>query len=121
MDTAPGLFSLIKNPKKLWNQDIVLEPGRSKNKNKVPQVDRCIQELEEEIKKLSPEKEIITEDMLINATKAINDKIRSENFLANKILFHKKQDQSEIQIPDKEFALKIIKLAQNLRQKLKSN
>ena len=36
VDTAPGLSFLIKNPKKLLNQDIILEPGRSKNKNKVP-------------------------------------------------------------------------------------
>ena len=40
--------------------------------------------MEKEIRKLSPEEEIITEDMLIKATKAVNDKIRSENFSANK-------------------------------------
>ena len=70
-----------------------MEPGRSKNKNKVPQVDRRIQELEEEIRKLSPEEEIIMEDMLIKATKAVNDKIKSGNFSANEILFRRKQDQ----------------------------
>ena len=36
VDTAPGLSFLIKNPRELLNQDIILEPGRSKNKNKVP-------------------------------------------------------------------------------------
>ena len=107
VDTAPGLSSLIKNPNKLLNQDIILEPGRSKNKNKVPQVNRNIQELEEEIKKLSPEEEIIAEDTLIKATKAVNDKIRSGNFSANEILFRRKQNQSEIKISDKEFASKI--------------
>ena len=101
------MSSLIKNPNKLLNQDIILELGRSKNKNKVPQVDRHIQELEEEIKKLSPEEEIIAEDMLIKATKAVNDKIRSGNFSANEILFRRKQDQSEITISDEDFASKI--------------
>ena len=50
-------------------------------------MDRRIQEWEEEIRKLSPEEEIIMEDTLIKATKAVNDKIRSKNFLANEILF----------------------------------
>ena len=45
--------------------------------------------------------------MLIKATKAINDKIRSGNFLANEILFRRKQDESEITISDKEIASKI--------------
>ena len=68
VDTAPGLSSLIKNPRKLLNHDIILEPGRSKNKNKVPQVDRRIQEIEVELRKLSPEEEMITEDVLTKAT-----------------------------------------------------
>ena len=46
--------------------------------------------MEKEIRKLSPEEEIITEDMLIKATKAVNDKIRSGNFSANAILFLQK-------------------------------
>ena len=36
VDTARGLSSLIKNPKKLLNQDIIVEFGRSKNMNRVP-------------------------------------------------------------------------------------
>ena len=101
------MSSLIKNPNKLLNQDIILEPGRSKNKNKVPQVDRRIQELEEEIRKLSPKEETIAEETLMKAIKAVNDKIRSGNFSANEILFRRKQDQSEITISDKEFVSKI--------------
>ena len=36
VDTAPGLASLIKNPRTLSKHDIVLNPGRTKNKNKIP-------------------------------------------------------------------------------------
>ena len=46
------------------------------------------------------------EDMFIKATRMGNDKIRSGNFSANEILSPGKQDQSEIQIPDKEFKSK---------------
>ena len=87
------MSSLIKNPKRIQNHNITLEPGRSKNKNKVPQVDRRIQELEDELRKLSAEKEAITEETLARATKAVNDKIRANNFSANEVLFCRKQDQ----------------------------
>ena len=108
VDTAPGLSSLIKNPKKLLQQDIVLEAGRTKNKNKVAQVDRRIQELEAEIRKMSPELDLITEDTLAKATKVVNDKIRASNFSANEILFRRKHDdQQEIDIKDEEFATNI--------------
>ena len=63
--------------------------------------------MEIEIKKLSPEEEIFAENTLIKAAKAFNDKIRSENFSANEILFRRKQDQSEITILDKEFVSEI--------------
>ena len=90
------------------NQDIVLEPGRTKNKNKVSQVDRRIQELETEIKRLSAESDAITEDTLAKATKSINNKIRTNNFSASEILFRRKQDdQEEINIKDEQFAKNI--------------
>ena len=85
--TVPSLSSLIKNQKRIQNHNIILEYGRSKNKNKVPQVDRRIQELEDELRKLSTEEEVITEETLARATKADNDKIRAKNFSANEVLF----------------------------------
>ena len=88
--TAPCLSSLIKNPKRIQNHNITLETGRSKNKNKVPQVDRRIQKLEDELRKLSAEEEVIMEETLARATKAVNDKIRANNFSANETLFCRK-------------------------------
>ena len=71
------------------------------------QVDRRIQELEDELRKLSAEEEAITEETLARATKAVNDKIRANNFSANEVLFCRKQDQQEINITDKQFVSKI--------------
>ena len=89
----------------LSKQDIILNPGRTKNKNKIPQVDRQIQELENELRKLSPDGDIITEDLLAQAAKLVNDKIRTKDFSANEILFRRKSDtQQKIYIADKEFA-----------------
>ena len=96
--TAPGLSSLIKNPKMIQNHNITLETGRFKNKNKVLQVDRRIQEREDELRKLSAEEEVITEETLAKATKATS---------ANEVLFCRKQDQQEINITDEQFASKI--------------
>ena len=108
VDAAPGLVSLIKKPERLLNQGIILHPGRVKNKNKVAQVDRRIQELESELRKMSPEGEAITDNILIAATKTLNDKIRNNNFSANEILFRRKHDsQQEIDIKDEFFAKKI--------------
>ena len=107
VDTAPGLTSIIKNRTALLNHDIVLQPGRTKNKNKIPQVDRRIQELEVELRKLSPECEPRTEDLLVCATKLVNDTsmIRTNNFSANEILFRRRNtNQQEIDIKDKDFA-----------------
>ena len=105
VDAAPGLSSLIKKPEKLLKKGIILQPGRTKNKNKVAQVDRRIQELEIELRKMSPECETITENILLEATKALNDKIRSNNFSANEILFRRRfENQVEINVKDEVFA-----------------
>ena len=51
---------------------------------------------------------MITEDTLTKATKAVNDKIRSNNYSANEILFRRKhENQQEINIKDEEFASQI--------------
>ena len=70
-------------------------------------MDRRIKELEDELRKLSAEEEAITEETLATATKAVNNKIRANNFSAKEVLFRRKHDQQEIDITDEQFASKI--------------
>ena len=92
VDTAPGLKKIINNPGNLRKYDITLDPGRPKNKNSLSIVDKRIRELEDELRKLSPEGNPVSENTLILATKFLNEKVRQHGFSANELLFRRKQE-----------------------------
>ena len=95
VDTALGLHKLFRNPKKLQKYNIVLDPGRPKNKNSNSIVDKRIRELEEELKKLSPDGDALDENVLVLATKFLNEKIRQHGFSSHELMFRRKQDSNQ--------------------------
>ena len=108
VDTAPGLQKLIRNPKTLDKYDIILDPGRPKNKNSNAIVDKRIRELEDELRKLSPEGRAVDENVLLLATKFLNERIRQHGFSANELLFRRKQETNqELDIKDSELKAKV--------------
>ena len=80
---------------------IKLELGNAKNKNAVAIVDRKIQELEMEIKKLSTAYSSISVKLLARATEIVNKKIRSQGLSSKEIIFCRDQSSHEnLQILD---------------------
>ena len=108
VDTAPGLQKLYRNSKNLEKFDIILDLGRQKNKNSNTVVDKRIRELEDELRKLSPEGSAVQEDTLLLATKFLNERIRQHGFSANELLFRRKQESNqELDLKDSELKLKV--------------
>ena len=109
VDTAPGLRKIINNPENLKKYDITLDPGRPKNKNSLSVVDKRIRELEDELRKLSPEGDPVNENTLLLATKFLNEKVRQHGFSANELLFRRKQEtHEELNITDKTLKNKVL-------------
>ena len=108
VDTAPGLRKIINNPGNLKKYDIALDPGRPKNKNSLSIVDKRIRELEDELRKLSPEGDPASENTLILATKFLNEKVQQHGFSANELLFRRKQEtHEELNLTDKSLKEKV--------------
>ena len=109
VDTAPGLRKLIRNPQNLSKYDIILDPGRVKNKNSLAIVDKRIRELEDEIRKLVP----IDENTLVLATKFLNERVRQHGFSANELLFRRKQEtHQELNLKDSDLKEKVFESRQ---------
>ena len=71
--------------------EISLEIGQEKNVNKNSVAERGIQELEEELKKISPNSSTINDMELMKATHALNSKICHTHRSARELLL--KRDQ----------------------------
>ena len=85
VDTAPG-FQALKKDKFLLSIGIELDFGRIKNKNKNPSIDKAIQDLEKEIKRLSPEAGPISAGLLAVAACNTNSRVRKCGLSAKEIL-----------------------------------
>ena len=110
VDTAPGLKKIINHPGTLSKYDIVLEPGRPKNKNSLGIVDKRIRELEDELRKILPDGDPVDENSLLLATKFLNERIRQHGFSANELLFRRKQETlEELNIEDKRLKEQVFK------------
>ena len=79
------------NDKDLKELNITIELSDPNNKNGVAIVDKAIQELEKEIKSLSPEGNPISVSDLTRATLALNSRIRNRNLSSHEILFSREQ------------------------------
>ena len=100
VDQAPGFKSLMKDSPALKDLNISLELGCAKNKNALSLVDKKIQELETEIKKISGNEKIST-TVLAKATTFVNEKIRQQGLSAKEILFSRDQfSQANLRLND---------------------
>ena len=73
---AHSSFEALKDDKTLKECNIELELGDEKNKNKKGVAEKAIQELHEEIVKISDENSKLTEIELSKATDSLNSRIR---------------------------------------------
>ena len=81
---------------------ITIELSDPNNKNGVATVDKAIQELEKEIKLLSPEGTPISISVLASATLNLNSRIRKRNLSSHEILFSREQYTGDnIKLDDK--------------------
>lgn len=97
VDSAPG-FQVLENNELLQKCRLSVEGGRRKNKNKNPVAERAVQEVEDELLKLDPRGNAVSQSMLSIATSNLNAKIRSRGLSAREMLYQRDQF-SNIQIP----------------------
>ena len=90
VDSAPG-FLALQNDKVLQSLGIRLDFGRVKNKNHNPTVDKAVQELEQEIRRLAPSGGCMTPGLLAVATLHANNRVRNNGLSSKEVLL--KRDQ----------------------------
>ena len=87
-DRAPAFSSLVKKPSSdLQENGIIIELGQEGNKNSNAIVDKVIQELESEIKKIASEEEQLSEARLGYVITILNSRVRSEGLSSSEIHF----------------------------------
>ena len=102
IDPGPGLASLVNDPG-LKSHGISLILGNVKNKNKNPVAERAVEEIENEILRIQPDKGPISKVKLALATSATNSRIRRDGLSARELWTHRDQiTGSQLSIDDKE-------------------
>ena len=105
VDQAPGFKKLDKRKADLEELGIELELGEAKNKNALSLVDRKMQELQAELRKIAPSNNVINIKLLAHATSIVNERVRSSGFSAKEILFSRDQfSQENLLLEDKQLA-----------------
>ena len=84
IDPAPGL-NCLRNDPILNSHGITLDVGREKNRNKNPVAERAIQELEQEILKIQPDRGPVTSVTLALATAATNSRVRRDGLSSQEL------------------------------------
>ena len=102
-DAAPALRSLAETPHPdLQSIGIQIIVGEDFNKNKNCHVDKAIQELENEIRKLDPSGSKISSATLAQATLRVNSLIRHHGYSSSDITFRRDENSNTaLHIPDK--------------------
>jgi hypothetical protein len=88
VDSSTSFVSLVKDVF-LSKQNIQLEEGRVKNRNKNPIAEKAIQELEMEIKRCHPEGGPLTSSQLAKCTAILNVRVRNRGLSAREILLQR--------------------------------
>ena len=111
-DKAPGFVSLTKSPQTLLEEvGIKLELAHDENKNSNCYVDKAIRELEDELRKLSPDGGKLNVADLTKATTILNSKIRRRGLTASEIQFSRDaHDFSNLPLHDEDLKLEQTKL-----------
>jgi hypothetical protein len=106
VDPHPS-FQALTHDKTLDDYGIELEIGNEKNINKNAVAEKAIQELEEELVRISPGNDPIDGKVLVNATNQLNGRIRHLHKSARELLFKRNQLSGEaLEIDDIEVANK---------------
>jgi len=102
-DAAPSLKSLANNQHpNLVQTGIHMIVGEDFNKNKNCHVDKSIQELELELKKIDPNGKKITSSQLAQATMRVNSLIRRHGYSSSDITFRRDENtNSSLTVPDR--------------------
>ena len=95
VDSAPGFLSLAKKDEDMKKLKIKLEISDPNNKNGLAIVDKAIQELEKELKAVSPEGKTLSSSQLAEATMKLNTRIRNRNLSSREIIFSREQFSGE--------------------------
>ena len=104
VDNAPG-FKALQYDQQLKDAQITLDYGRVKNKNKNAVADKCVQELEEILRKSCASYRPITKKELDNALLIINKQIRNRDYSAKELLFQWDQHSGmQLSFNDKKLA-----------------
>jgi hypothetical protein len=113
IDPGPGIAALVDDPI-LKSHDISLDLGRTKNKNKNPVAEKSVQEIGNEILKISPKGGPITDTTLSLATSACNSRIRRDGLSARELWTQRDQHTGrQLPLEDRE----IIKSQYNSRSR----
>ena len=104
VDQAPGFRKLITKKLDLEELGIMIDLGEVKNKNALALVDRKMNELHKEIKKLTPANNVIDIKTLAKATNIVNERVRGSGFSSKEILFSRDQwTQENLNLRDEAF------------------
>ena len=114
VDNASGFVSL-KDDRYLKNIGIEIDLSRLKNKNSNPTIDKAVQELEHELKRLLPNGEAASPSTLATAVRNINNRIRLYGLSAREIILKRDSiTNSELIFSDKDLSsFKYAKRAEN--------
>ena len=113
VDDAPG-FQSLRNDKVLKSVGVTLGFGRFKNKNKNASVDKAIQELEQEIKRMAPNAGQISPGTLALAISNLNHRIRV-NGLSAKEVFTKRDPYSNEELTFRDDQLQYFRYEKRLQ------
>ena len=107
-DNAPAFKSLSQTSSPiLIDNGIHIELGHEANKNSNSVVDKIIQELEHELKKLAPEGEKISEGRLGHAVTILNTRLRQDSLSSSEIHFSRDSTRGiNLHLDDESFAKK---------------
>ena len=100
-DAATGFQALV-NDAELESTRIAVEIGNPKNVNKNPVAEKAIQEVEEELCRLSQPNKQVTDTALAKTVASLNSRIRTDGLSAREIMFQRDQfTNSQIPVNDR--------------------
>ena len=104
VDNASGFLSL-KEDRYLKNIGIKIDLSRLKNKNSNPTIDKAVQELEHELKRLLPSGEAASPSTLATAVRNINNRVRMYGLSAREIILKRDSfTNSDLRFSDKDLS-----------------
>ena len=102
---AQSSLKALKEDRVIKSEQIEIDVGTAKNKNKNSVAEKCIRELREEILRISPHGGKISELALAKATRNLNSRIRYSGYSARELWVKRDQDSGKgLQFEDEELS-----------------